>query len=330
MEGNHKVNRAFYFWKSDWLGESEEEIFHDAGANKLYVKIFEITLDEMEGAIPVSKSFTQLSSAMLRGSEIVPCIFMENEVLAQSTNEQLDELAKNTVFLTKKYLATKLKRHQADKLKCTELQIDCDWMESSKEQYFYFLKCLKKYTDKTLSCTLRLYPYKFRNKMGVPPVDRVMLLCYNLLNPRSEVNKNSILDLGELKKYLVTDQAYPLPLDVSLPTYSSCYVFSNGQFDAVYHGIPENLESICLPSEDGLWFIVQQDTTLESNYFKKGQRLRIERVGSKQLLEATRLIVEHVPLGENATVGLYHLDENELKHYSHETLDSVFLLFDLR
>lgn len=328
--GNHKVNRAFYFWKSDWLGETEEQLFNDAGANKLYIKVFEITLDELEGAIPASKSFTQLSTNFLKGTEIIPCVFIENEVIAESTDEQLDELAENTVFLVDKFMNSKLKKNQADKVNWTELQIDCDWMESSKEQYFSFLKRLKKHTDKKLSCTLRLYPYKFHTKMGVPPVDRAMLLCYNLLNPRSEADKNSIMDISELKKYLVPNQDYPLPLDVSLPTYSSCYLFSNGQFEQVYHGIPENLEGICLPNEDGLWYVVKQDTTIGANFFKRGRRLRIERVSPKQLLEATRLIVKYVPLDENATVGLYHLDENELKNYSHETLDSVFLLFDQR
>lgn len=329
-EGNQEVNRAFYFWKSDWLRETEEQFFNEVGAKKLYIKVFEITLDEMQGAIPVSKSFTQLSTKFLKGAEITPCVFIENEVIAKSTNEQLDELAENTVFLVRKFMDSKLKKNQADQLNWKELQIDCDWMESSKEQYFYFLKQLRKHTDKKLSCTLRLYPYKFSERMGVPPVDRAMLLCYNLLNPRSEAYKNSIMELGELKKYLVTDKKYPLPLDVSLPSYSSCYVFSNGLFEQVYHGIPENLESVCLPSEDGLWYIVKQDTALQDNYFKQGQRLRIERVSAKQLLEATRLVVKYVHLDENATVGLYHLDENELKNYSHETLDSVFLLFDQR
>jgi hypothetical protein len=39
---------------------------------------------------------------------------------------------------------------------------------------------------------------------------------------------------------------------------------------------------------------------------------------------------DSVELQKGATVGLYHLDENEMKQYNYETLDSVYMLFDQR
>ena len=325
-----KVNRAFYFWKSYNLTDFEEHQLDVTAANKLYVKIFEIKLDELEGSVPVSKTYLKLPTGILNRTEIVPCIFIENEVIANSTNAQLDELAKNTSFLAQKFIDSKLKEFKEDDLKCNEIQIDCDWMESSKEQYFYFLTALKKHTFKTISCTLRLYPYKFKDKMGVPPVNRVMLLCYNLLNPQSDINKNSILDISELKKYVKTKKNYPLPVDVTLPMYSSCYVFTNAKFDEVHHGIPNDLEDICLPSEDDLWYVVKKDTSIRYNYYRKGQRLKIERVRPSILIEASKLIIKNVNLAEDVTVGLYNLDDKEFKNYTHATMDSVYMLFDQR
>lgn len=325
-----KVARGFYYWKSGSISIFEEHIFQEAEATKLYLKIFEISMDDLKGAIPVSKAHLQLPPKFVKNVEIVPCIFVENEVIAKSTKEQLEELAKNTVALTNKFLDDKLKQDKGAVITCTEIQIDCDWMASSKSKYFEFLEAVKKQTDKKISCTLRLYPYKFRDKMGVPPVDRVMLLCYNLLNPKDHSDKNTILDLHELEKYLQTKTKYPLPLDIGLPAYSSCYKFTNGQFDEVSHGVPEELEGICLESSDGLWFTVAKDTSFQSNYYKQGQRIKIERVSPKVLLDAARSILKNVSLDSEMTVTIYHLDQTELKQYNHETLDAVYQLFDKR
>ena len=328
--GSRSVTRAFYYWKSGDIRLFENHIFEESNAQKLYIKIFEITLDDLEGAIPQSKAYTEFTKEFLDQAEIVPTIFIENDVIAKSTTEQLDELAKNTVSLTEKFINDKLKANSNDVLRCNEIQIDCDWMASSKESYFKFLKAIKKYSDKQISCTVRLYPYKFTKEMGVPPVDRVMLLCYNLLNPKNHSDKNTILDLEELKKYVQTDNNYPLPLDVGLPAYSSCYMFVNGKFDEVRHAVPEDLEEITLEKTGKLWYTVERDTSFKYDYYKGGQQIKIERVSAKLLLDATKMIVDNVELDDELTVAIYHLDENELNQYKHETLDSVYLLFSKR
>ncbi|MBK7469002.1 MAG: hypothetical protein IPJ43_20660 [Saprospiraceae bacterium] len=64
-----------------------------------------------------------------------------------------------------------------------------------ERKLFLFPTKLKSISDKEISATLRLYPYKYTDNMGVPPVDKVMLMCYNLLNPLENLKQNSILDL---------------------------------------------------------------------------------------------------------------------------------------
>lgn len=322
--------RGFYYWKSGGVTEFEEHIFKESDASKLYVKLFEVTLDEVEGIIPVDKIYADFSEDFLGKTEVVPCVFIENDVIARSENKELEELVENILFLVDKYINDKLKEKKTAEITWKEIQIDCDWMKSSKDKYFQFLSYLKEKTDKRLSCTLRLYPYKFQEEMGIPPVDRAMLLCYNLLNPQTNPDKNSILDIQELKKYINGAKKYPLPLDVGLPIYSSCYKFVNGQFDEVEHDVPDGLEGACLPSEDGLWFTVEKDTSIHYNYYRKGQKLKIERVPKKLLIEASTFIRDKVELESSSTIAIYHLDQSELKNYTHETLDSVFFLFDQR
>ena len=323
-----EIQRGFYYWKAGDMSIYEVESLKELSGDRLYIKLFEVTIDAEEGIIPISKSYMEIPDSLSKELEVIPTIFIENDVIARSTEMELEELADNVIYLTEKFLEEKLIQTEGKKLRSSEIHIDCDWMESSKDKYFYFLNALKKHTEKTISCTLRLYPFKFKSRMGVPPVDRAMLLCYNLLNPNGNSDKNSILDLEELKKYVATDKDYPLPIDIALPVYSNCFKYVNGQFDEAVHGVPGALESVCLPSDDGLWFTVVADTVLNYSFYKQGQRIKIERVSSNDLLKACEIIRDNVSLSEGATIALYHLDEQEIKQYDHETLDSVFLLFD--
>lgn len=104
-----------------------------------------------------------------------------------------------------------------------EIQIDCDWTLKTKVNYFAFLNALKKISHKTISCTLRLYPFKYPEIMGTPPVDKATLMCYNLTKPLESENKNSILDNNELRSYLKNTEKYPIHLDIALPLFSMMY-----------------------------------------------------------------------------------------------------------
>lgn len=324
--GGAEPKRAFYYWQSYKLSDFEEHIYKEAKADKLYLKLFEVTMDELAGPIPMDKVYGKFSESFLKDTEVVPCVFIDNDVIAHSSETELNDLAENVVFLVEKYMTEKIHESKGKSVPYLEIQIDCDWMKSSKDKYFSFLKKLKSLTDKKLSCTLRLYPYKFRKDMGVPPVDRVMLLCYNLLNPTTNPTKNTILDMEELNKYLKGAGEYPLPIDIGLGIYSSCYKFVNGQFDEVEHEVPLELENACISNED-YWYTVKRDTSIDYNYYRKGQRLKIERVSQDLLIEASACIKEYVPLDNDATIAIYHLDQDELKNYSHESLDSIFSVF---
>ncbi|HMC85958.1 MAG TPA: hypothetical protein VKI61_10545 [Chitinophagaceae bacterium] len=53
--------------------------------------------------------------------------------------------------------------------KIDEIQIDCDRTNQNHEKYFQFLKIFKQlYPDKIISATIRLYPYKYFDKTGIP------------------------------------------------------------------------------------------------------------------------------------------------------------------
>ena len=104
-----------------------------------------------------------------------------------------------------------------------EIQFDCDWTQSTKEKYFKFLRHFRQLqNDPTfqLSATIRLHQIKFANQTGVPPVNRGMLMFYNMADLESIKTPNSILDLEVAHQYIDSQTTYELPLDFALPIFS--------------------------------------------------------------------------------------------------------------
>ena len=314
------IENGIYFWENDTPSLSEENLdaLDSMKIQKLYIKIFEV--DRIGGENkPMAKSSLQLKSETLRNREIIPCIYMVNKVFIESSRDELDALANNVVRLTLKFMDEKL---SPDKLIAfPEIQIDCDWSEKSQGNYFYFLGKIKELTKREVSCTLRLYPYKFHEKMGVPPCDRATLMCYNLLNPLNNPKKNSILDIDEMSKYLDTEIDYAIPLDVALPVYSWMQCYDRERFKGVVHGPIEQYSDL-LSHDRGLWYTMQKDTAIADLYIRKGDRIKMERVSNKELSKAVDIIRKSGVLKNDAVISYFHLSSQELKFYSYEKLNS--------
>jgi len=320
-----KVENAFYYWKSNDYPTSsnkEKEILVNQNIKKLYVKFFEVDCTDAMGNFPISKTSFSLNSycdvEKPNPYEVIPTVYIKNIVFYKSNEKDLDKLADNVNFLINKYTNERL-----DSLKVDEIQIDCDWTASTKNKYFYFLKKLKLISQKKISATLRLYPYKYPDKMGVPPVDKVTLMCYNLINPLADQSKNSILDLKELESYLKTGKKYPLHLDVALPVYSWMQVYQNNQFTNVLYDVKDikpHLKEI-----KPLWYEVQKDTVINyETYLRVGDKIKYEEITADKINKAIALIKKNIKLDKEITVTLFHLDENQLNNYTDEEISHFY------
>jgi hypothetical protein len=252
---------------------------------------------------------------------IVPTIYLHNDIFSKTDKAALDALADNVNYLIAKYCTDYFREGK----QMAEYQMDCDWTLSTKDNYFYFLKKMKELSKKKISCTLRLYPYKYPDKMGVPPVDSAMLMCYNLINPMENKDKNSILDLDELSSYL-GDYEYPLHLDIALPLYSWAHVYQNNQFARALYTDIRGLKK-ALKEEKPLWYEVVKDTTISDFYFRKGDKVKIEEMDAAYINKAIAIIKKKVPLDKNITVSLFHLDEVQLSAYTNEQIGSFYTGF---
>jgi hypothetical protein len=279
-----------------------------------------VEYNETNGIIPIAKTkFYNYDNNLDTAIQIIPTIFIKNEVFIKATTQEIDSLVNNVYFLINKYYYEDFHA----KLPLSEIQLDCDWTIKSKENYFYFLKKFKKHSKKLVSCTLRLYPYKYTNTMGVPPVDKVSLMCYNLLNPLVDASKNSILDTDELKLYLNTKKKYPLHVDISLPIFSWLQVYQYDQFKDLIYTDTKTIKNILKPIRP-LWYEVTQDTLLENCYLRIGDKIKMEEISKEKISTAIEIIKKNVFLESTTTVTLFHLDDSQLNNYTHEEISSFF------
>lgn len=318
------VERAFYYWKSDVSsGNSLGSHVADLNIDKMYVKFFEVDYSEATGNYPYDKLQSYGELFQNKTLTIIPTVFIRNEIFQYNTEKDLDKLADNIVFLVKKRCDQVFKEAKV----ADEIHIDCDWTKSSKEKYFYLLKRLKEYSKKEVSCTLRLYPYKYQKIMGVPPVDKATLMCYNLVKPLTNSNKNSILDLDELKSYLNERRSYPVHLDVALPVFSWTQLYQNNHFQKLIDMSAAEFKHFTKPIKP-MWYEVVKDTSVSWNeYYRVGDQIKCEEVSKETLDKAITIIKKNVELDKTATIALFDFDNSTFMNYSNEEISGFFSAF---
>jgi len=252
--------------------------------------------------------------------QIVPTIYIKNEIFSFNKEKDLDALADNIVFLISKFNKDKLENNTI----ANEIQIDCDWTKTTREKYFYLLKKIKQLSKKEISCTLRLYPYKYPDVMGVPPVDKATLMCYNLIKPLTNKDQNSILDIKELALYLDKKRDYPIHLDIALPVFNWTQLYQNNQFAGLKQIEKSQIETFAKLVKP-MWYEVQKDTTIDwSDYYRVGDQIKYEEVSKATLQQAIQLIKNNIQLDKKTTITLFSLDNGTFNKYKDEEISSFY------
>ncbi len=333
------VERAYYYWKNATSSLTADELnyIQNDSIEKLYVKFFEVEIDSILGTIPTAKTNLGINFWGFEGKDsiyknriekiqIIPTVYVRNNVLLNTSKGALDTLADNILFLTNKYFTD---YYRSITTPFSELQLDCDWTPTTRDNYFYLLKKIKELSGKTISATLRLYPYKYPDKMGVLPVDKAMLMCYNLNNPLSKKTENSILENKVLESYLKDVKKYPIHVDIAFPVFNWVLLYKNNTYSGIiYPQLTTRLKD-CLKQIEDNWFVVEKDIFIYENniLLKAGDKLKIEEVSTETLKKSIASIQKYVELSDTTTVTLFHLDEQNLKQYSNETIHSFYTDF---
>lgn len=309
-----EIDTAFYFWKSNFqLLENEKFTLKENGVNKLYIKFFDISWNEGKQTFQKDAPI-RFSEKLPDSCQMIPVVFITNQTLKNIPKNELDSLAN---FILKGISKLSPKVYQ-------EIQIDCDWTLSTKQKYFSLLKTLKK-SGLYLSATIRLHQVKFYEKTGIPPVERGMLMCYNMSDWRSPITLNSIYSPKLLSQYTERLAQYPLSLDVVMPIFHWTVVFRNNRFLYFVNNLSaktlsdnENFVQIA----DKQQFTVKKDAQFQGISIRKGDIFRCEDAPFDDILKGSRNILEKIS-NQKLTFALYHLDSQSISYYSHEQINEL-------
>ncbi|WP_198304827.1 hypothetical protein [Arcobacter vandammei] len=251
-DSDRNFTSSFYFWENKYNLDDQNE--------KLYIKILDIKY---------ANKLEIIETNFIKNppKDFIPVIFITNKTLQNVDYKILsNEILKYT-----------------NKFNFSEIQIDCDWSESSKSNYFLFLEELKKELNKTLSATIRLHQIKYFKKTGVPPVDYGVLMYYNMSNLADFETKNYILDNTEAKKYHYNFENYPLKLKLALPLYSQAVQFRDEEAINLFENIDEKELVNNFENLGNNRYKVLNSHYFKGKYIYKDDILRVENVDEKEL-----------------------------------------------
>lgn len=317
---------AFFCWETVLkIPAADRALLDSLGVAKVYIKVLDIGRNPINSEIE-PYSITDLSDRSgLLGLNVVPTIFITNEVFKNISEQQIEWLA-SKVAAPPFSLPIGGGRGAA--------LLDCDWTPSTRDAFFLFLKKLRERLPPgtRLTATIRLHQYKFPQQTGVPPVDRGMLMFYNTGDVDKEGERNTVFHPDDALKYVVgAPKHYPLPLDLALPLFSWGIVYREGELWKIIPG-PLPLEEMRRsgkyaeirsndPFAAKLWEL-REGTFLGGHYLRPGDRLRVSAT-TPELLFKSAEIAQQLDLAKDATLAFFHLGIARSEHFSAQLLDSV-------
>ncbi|MFP9115456.1 hypothetical protein ACLI1A_16075 [Flavobacterium sp. RHBU_3] len=345
---NH-ITRSFCYWKTiEYGGINYGSDADSIKLQHLYMRLFDVDWNPYaEAPLPVatSWSFADDNNRM----EITPSIYITNKVVLNSSRQQLIQLAHNIakrvdtiVTHTRKKAAEKVvysydlgsweardscivEEEKIFDTRIHEILIDCDWTQKSQGNYFFLLREIKKAIPKyNIAATIRLWQYRDYELAGIPPVDRGLLMCYNMGDIKKRETENSIATSEELKKY-ITHNDYPLKLDVALPLFQWAVAFRGNEILGI---IPEDvdLNSSYLKKTDGTHYRFVADEVIGETYYREGDEMRVEQISDVEVKKMIGIVKDNVDL-ENSRVTFFSWDDKIIESYGTKTISGYYALF---
>jgi hypothetical protein len=319
---NSPPQRAFYYWKTVW--SASPELLSDLSQNhigRLYMRFFDVEWDESHRAArPVSP--LRFNSKTPEGVEVVPVVYIVNAVFLKMNYKDVEPLADH-VWEKVSGMA------EEQGLDFKQLQLDCDWSDNSRRNYFHFADLMARKLrsrNKTVSATIRLHQIKYAGRTGIPPVSRGMLMFYNFGRIQADTPNSSIFNPQDAGRYSSYISRYPLQLDVVLPAFSWSVHSRDGRVRDLIENIPE--EDIA--AFDGFRKVADNKYSasrsffFRGRYFMSGDLLLMETTTPELTKQAAVLAKQGAGWSKNyGTVALFDLDEHHLKKYSEADIESI-------
>jgi hypothetical protein len=308
---------AFYYWKSTFsLDSGRSEILKKVAGSKLYVRFFDVRWDDhTHRAFPDAViTFKQPVSNL----HITPVIFITNKTFENIKDSGVDSLALNCNALIGRI---SLK----EKISSSNIQVDCDWTTATRNKYFNFLKTLKKISHRRLEVTIRLHQVKYKEKTGIPPADKGVLMFYNMGKVDAAPGEpNSIYNEADAAKYVSFVSQYPLPLDVALPLFSWSVHIREGRVIQLYGQIgKKQLDNAANFDGNNHIYHAKKSFFMDGIYVKENDIFKLEQIDSETLKKAAEQLSRYLPQQKNRTIIYYELANLDLSEFNAQSLDEV-------
>jgi hypothetical protein len=318
------AQRAFYFWRTSFqLSTAEQRAVTDLHVTRLYVRAFDIVWDDDAHAAQQLGPVTGQHAPA--GVELVPVVFVRAGIFMPG---HLDD-AGITAAARATWETAAGRIRALSGTAPHELQLDCDWTDTTRAGYFAFIRALRAAAPPgtQLTATIRLHQIKYRERTGVPPVDRGTLMFYNMGKFSADPDARSIFDARTATRYLARIPTYPLPLDLALPIWSWTLQLRDGIVVGLLQSTdPDELPALPFLRADGTdLYVVTETTYLHGTLLRAGDTLKIELTGEAETQAAAELVAPTLPPDPARTVTLFDLSERNLAHHG---LDSLARLYD--
>lgn len=307
------------------IPEKNQDLLKSLGTGNLYIKFFDVDWDEYSGQ-PMPHASVIPESALDSTIEIVPTVFITNRTFEKLESYQLYTFKEN-VYNKVTQLIQCFPYHVTVK----EVQIDCDWSEGTKDKYFEFMKAMNERFDVdtiALSATIRLHQVKYAEKTGVPPVDKGILMFYNMGDVTDAKSENSIFDEKTAGKYLKNFDEYPLKLDVALPIFSWAAIYREDKLIQLVTNFENSLQENknLKKVEENLY---QATAAFEVNNIlvKEGDQVKFELVSPELTKKAAEMIKPHLK-NDSLHVVLFDFNENNLKRFNEDDIEDIYNTFN--
>ena len=310
---------AFYYWKTEvQLNGQQQMLMRKSDAHKLYIRYFDVKWDDVhKHAYPIAVAHLNRLPADV---QVIPIVYITNRTFEQMPLSGTDSLAANC---TKLLIRLAAQQHITFKT----IQVDCDWTLKTKSAYFSFLTALKLKSSCSVEATIRLHQVKYRNLAGVPPVNRGVLMFYNMGKLDADLNQlNSIYNPADAQRYLGNLKNYPLPLDVALPVFSWAIHVRGGRVIQIYEKITEKMINTAdFEKVKGSLnaFRALKSFFMTGIYIKQNDIFKLEGTDAKTLEQAGQQLAENMPEDSNRTVIYYELANLNLSTFTAETFHQV-------
>ena len=314
---------GFYYWQTTWQwNRALQNHYEKLGAKELYVRFFDLDWNENTGKVvpvaPLQEGKTAI--ALPATAQITPTVFITNRAMYHLPDAEVEKVAEKIYQKIKAQWQAIFPALPA----LQGIQLDCDWSGETREKFFKLCKVLKqKIAPAQLSATIRLHQIKYAAKTGIPPIDKGVLMCYNMGKMNGDNTQNSILDIDILQSYAPALPKYPLPLDIALPTFAWGVLKREGRVINLLNNISiKDFQSPNFIAGKRNTWRVAKGHYLGGIYLYEGDEIRFEQI-SENLLQKAKETLQPYLQGRQYAMIFYHLHSKIGEHFSSESLQKL-------